>query len=312
MIYDYKNGIYGIDAHYDGGEGAVMVYLLKSGDEAALVETAHNGSVPHVLAAMAELGVPRESVKYVCVTHVHLDHAGGAGSYMREFPNARLVVHPRGARHMIDPAKLVEGVREVYGPEATARLYGEIIPVPAERVLAPQDGETLEIGAMRLECIDAPGHAKHHMMFFERTTSSLFSGDAFGISYKCMETDPHRRWVIVTASPVQFDPEAMKATIDHIVALASETVYLTHFGCLTNVGEAAASLKAGVDKYVEIALASRGEREELSRRLKELYSANITAHGLDSRRAEIERANGWDLELNIQGLACWYAHGRGK
>ena len=185
---------------------------------------------------------------------------------------------------MIDPAKLVEGVREVYGPETTARLYGEIIPVPAERVLAPQDGETLEIGDMRLECIDAPGHAKHHMMFFERTTSSLFSGDAFGISYKCMETDPHRRWVIVTASPVQFDPEAMKATIDHIVALAPETVYLTHFGCLTNVGEAAASLKAGVDKYVEIALASRGEREELSRRLKELYSANITAHGLDPRR----------------------------
>lgn len=311
MIYDYKNGIYGIDSHYDGNEGAVMVYLLKNGGEAAVVETAHNGSLPYLLEAMEELGVSRESVKYVCVTHVHLDHAGGAGSYMREFPNARLVVHPRGARHMIDPAKLVEGVKEVYGPEETARLYGEIVPVPAERVISAQDGETLEIGGLRLECIDAPGHAKHHMMFLEQTTKSLFAGDAFGIAYRCMET-PRGRWAIVTASPVQFDPEAMKATIDHIVALAPETIYLTHFGSLANIEEVAASLKDGVDKYVEIALASRGEREELSRRLEELYSSMITANGQDGRRAEIERANRWDLELNIQGLACWYAHSRGK
>lgn len=311
LIYDYKNGIYGIDAHYDGGEGAVMVYLLKSGDEAAVVETARNGSLPYLLEAMEELGVSRGSVKYVCVTHVHLDHAGGAGSYMREFPNARLIVHPRGARHMIDPAKLVEGVKEVYGPEETVRLYGEIVPVPAERVIAAQDGETLEIGGLRLECIDAPGHAKHHMMFLEKTTKSLFAGDAFGIAYRCMET-PRGRWAIVTASPVQFDPEAMKATIDHIAALAPEAVYLTHFGRLTNVEEVAASLKDGVDKYVDIALASRGEREELSRRLKGLYSSMITANGQEARRAEIERANRWDLELNIQGLGCWYAHSRGK
>ena len=305
MIYRYSDNLYGIDAHYDGKDGAVMAYLLVSGGEAALVETAHNGSVPHVLAAMEELGVSRESVKYVCVTHVHLDHAGGAGSYMREFPNAKLVVHPRGARHMIDPAKLVEGVKEVYGPEETVRLYGEIIPVPAERVIAAQDGETLEIGALRLECIDAPGHAKHHMVFFEKTSRSLFSGDAFGIAYGCMET-PRGRWAIVTASPVQFDPEAMKKTIDHIVSLAPEAVYLTHFGRLTNIAEVAESLKEGVDKYVEIGLASRGERAELSRRLSELYSAKITENGQDSRRAEIELANRWDLELNIQGLACWY------
>lgn len=311
LIFDYKNGIYGIDSHYDGREGMVMVYLLKSGGEAAIVETANNGSLPYVLEAMAKLGVPRGSVKYICVTHVHLDHAGGAGSYMREFPNARLVVHPRGARHMIDPAKLVAGVTEVYGPEDTARLYGEIVPVPSERVISAQDGETLEIGVMRLECIDAPGHAKHHTMFFEKTTKSLFAGDAFGIAYDCMET-PRGRWALVTASPVQFDPEAMKATIDHAAALAPESVYLTHFGRLTNVEEVAASLKDGVDKYVEITLASRGDPDELSRRLKDLYGSMITANGQESRRAEIEAATRWDLKLNIQGLACWFAHSRGK
>ena len=311
MIWDYNNGIYGIDSHYDGDENFVCVYLIKSGSEAALVETAHNGSVPHVLAALDELGVARGSVKYVCVTHVHLDHAGGAGSYMREFPNARLVVHPRGARHMIDPAKLVAGVREVYGPEETARLYGEIIPVPAERVIAAQDGETLEIGDMRLECLDAPGHAKHHMVFFERTTKSLFAGDAFGISYPCMDA-PGGKWALVTASPVQFDPEAMKATVRRIRALAPEAVYLTHFGRLTNIGEIAASLMDGVDEYVKIALESRGERAELSRRLTEFYREMITRYGQADRMEELERAHRWDLELNIQGLACWYAHGRGK
>ncbi|OUO92752.1 MBL fold metallo-hydrolase [Cloacibacillus sp. An23] len=306
MFYDYGNGIYGIDAHYEG-EGFVEVYLVRSLGEAAIIETAHNRSLPCVLEALGELGVARESVKYVCVTHVHLDHAGGAGSYMREFPNAKLVVHPRGARHMIDPAKLVEGVKEVYGPEETERLYGTIIPVPAERVLAPQDGEELTLGGRRLVCYDAPGHAKHHMIFFEKTTKSVFAGDGFGISYSCMD-GTRGRWAIPTASPVQFDPEAMKATIDHIVSLEPETVFLTHFGPLTNIAEIAESLKKSVDKYVEIAVASRGEREGLSRRLTELYRELITENGQASRMEEIERAHRWDLELNIQGLACWYAH----
>ncbi len=310
MVYSYGNGIYGIDAHYEG-EGFVEVYLLRSGGEAAVVETAHNGSLPHVLSALVEIGGAREGFKYICVTHVHLDHAGGAGSYMREFPNAKLVVHPRGARHMIDPSKLVEGVREVYGPEETERLYGEIIPVPAERVIAAQDGEVLEIGAMRLECIDAPGHAKHHMIFFETAGKSLFAGDAFGISYPCMET-ARGRWAIPTASPVQFDPEAMKATVERIVSLAPETVYLTHFGPVKNVREVAESLMASVDRHVEIALEARGEREGIESRLKALYRDMIRENGQEDRMAEIERANRWDIELNTQGLACWYAHGRGK
>ena len=309
VIWNYNNGIYGIDAHYEE-EGFVEVFLIKSGGEAAIIETAHNGSLPYVLAALGELGVSRGSVKYICVTHVHLDHAGGAGSYMREFPNARLVVHPRGARHMIDPSKLVEGVREVYGPEETERLYGEILPVPAERVIAAQDGETLEIGGMRLECIDAPGHAKHHMVFFEKTTRSVFSGDAFGLSYPCME-GTRGCWAVPSASPVQFDPEAMKASVSRIEALAPEAAYLTHFGRLTNISEIAESLKANVDKFVEIALASRGEREELSRRLTELYYSLAKENGQESRWPEILHANSWDLELNIQGLACWYAQEHG-
>ena len=120
-MYDYGNGIYGVDGHYEI-EGMAAVYVLLSEGRAAIIETAHNASLPSLLAALAELGVERESVDYICVTHVHLDHAGGAGSYMREFPRAKLVVHPRGARHMTDPAKLVEGVKAVYGDaETTAR-----------------------------------------------------------------------------------------------------------------------------------------------------------------------------------------------
>ncbi len=310
MIYGYGDGIYGIDTHYEG-EGFVQVYLIKSGAEAALIETAHNGSMPYVLEALSELGVGRGSVGLVCVTHVHLDHAGGAGAYMRAFPNAKLVVHPRGARHMVDPARLVEGVKEVYGAEETARLYGDIIPVPAERVAAPQDGETLRIGGRRIECIYAPGHAKHHMVFFETTTGSLFAGDAFGISYQCME-GTRGRWAIPAASPVQFDPEATKATIDNITSLAPSAAYLTHFGQLKNIGAAAECLKKLVDKYVEITLDARGEREALASRLAELYRELTIENGQASRLAEIERAQRLDLMLCTQGLACWYSGRRGK
>ena len=304
MIYDYKNGIYGIDAHYEI-EGGAMVYLLKSGDEAAFVETAHNNSLPYVLAAMDEISVPRESVKYICVTHVHLDHAGGAGAYMREFPNAKLVVHPRGARHMIDPTKLVAGVREVYGPEETTRLYGDVLPIAAERVIEAQDGQTLEIGDMRLECIDSPGHAKHHLVFFEKTTRAIFTGDAFGISYNCMN-GAKGRWVFPTTAPVQFDPEAMKATIDRIVELSPSAAYLTHFGKIDNVTEFAASLKENVDVYVNFALEAHGDPEEIGQRLSSLYRAQIKEYGAEDRMAEIEKANRVDILLNKKGLACWY------
>lgn len=310
MIYDYKNGVYGIEAHYEW-EGFVQVYLVVNGGEAALIETAHNGSVPYVLAAMEELGVSRDSVKYVCVTHVHLDHAGGAGAYMQEFPNATLVVHPRGARHMIDPTQLVAGVREVYGAKETERLYGTIIPVPAGRVLAAEDGTELPLGASKIKCIDAPGHAKHHMVFLDESSGALFAGDGFGISYKCMRGSKGQ-WAMPTASPVQFDPEAMKRTMRRILSFAPKAIYATHYGEIEKIAETEKSLEASVDEYVRIAVEAHGEREGIMARLIAFYREKIAENGQASEQDIIEKAMAIDLELDTQGLVCWYAHEHGQ
>lgn len=303
MIYDYGGGIYGIDALYEG-QGFAQVYILHSGGRAAVIETAHNASLPHIISAMEKLAIKQDDVDFVCVTHVHLDHAGGAGSYMREFPNARLLVHPRGARHMADPRKLVEGVHAVYGPEETARLYGEIIPVPEERITAPQDGDEFRFGSMALSCFDAPGHAKHHMIFMEKSTGALFAGDAFGISYPWM-SGSNGQWVFPTASPVQFSPYDMAATVKRITSLNPSSVYLTHFGPISDIDAAAAQLTKEIWRYADTAEKCAGDKERIKAALAGCCRKQAEEYGCGDGAAA-EKLLAVDLELNSQGLAFWY------
>lgn len=310
MIFDYGDGIYGIDARYKR-EGFVQVYLVKGGGGAALIETAHNGSLPYVLSAMKELGVAPESVRYVCLTHVHLDHAGGAGSYMRELPDAALVVHRRGARHMTDPAELYAAVCAVYGADVTKRLYGDLVPVPASRVIAADDGLALSLGDKKIICLDAPGHAKHHMIFFEEQTRSVFSGDGFGVSFGCMR-GVFGQWAVPTSSPVQFDPEAMKETIRRILSLRPKAVYATHCGKIEDIEGTGASLKKSVDEYVKMALAGRGESEATRGLVLSFYRKKIKENGQEAERDKIEKALATDIELDTQGLVCWYRQQSGQ
>ncbi len=155
---DYGHGIAAVDSGFVRPM-LDAVHLVVEGDRAAVVDTASNESVPHVLAALAERGLPAAQVDWVMLTHVHLDHAGGAGAMMARFPNARLAVHPRGARHMIDPSRLTAATIEVYGAEAARRMYGDIVPVPAGRVVEMPDGATLSLNGRHFEFLDTPGHA---------------------------------------------------------------------------------------------------------------------------------------------------------
>ncbi|MDO5114637.1 MAG: MBL fold metallo-hydrolase [Synergistaceae bacterium] len=305
MIYDYGNGIYGVDSYYEGREFA-EIFILRGGGRAAVVESAHNASLPRLLSALDELGIARGEIDYLCLTHVHLDHAGGAGSYMREFPNARLLLHPRGARHMIDPAKLVEGVRAVYGAAETERMYGEIIPVPEARVTAPRDGEEFSVGEFTLACYDAPGHARHHMIFFEKKTKSLFAGDAFGISFPWME-GAAGRWAFPSTSPVQFDPEAMIATTERILSLRPDSVYITHFGRIAGAQaeRVAASLIESVKKYTRLAEEKGGDKDKIKSGLLSLYRRMAEENGIKAAEAPKEPFL-IDSELNAQGIAFWY------
>ena len=303
-IKDYGGGVFGVDSGYER-EGMAAIYLLRSGRECAVIETAHNASLPRTLEACEKLGIKPKDVKYVCVTHVHLDHAGGAGSYMEAFGDAKLVVQPRGTRHMADPAKLVEGVRAVYGEDETERLYGTVVPVPESRIISAGDGEELPLGDLTLRCLWTPGHAKHHMIFFVKQLRAVFSGDAFGISYEWMRSGT-REWVFATASPVQFDPETSRASIELIESLSPARVFLTHFGEINKIALCAAEIKKSLSDYAEITDAARGSKDEIKNALRQLYLAEAKKSGIKMSEAQILSALETDAELNAQGLSFWY------
>src|SRR5262249_22057029 len=159
-LYRHPHGISAVDAEYLY-PGHAAAHIIVDAERAAFVDVGTNSSVPYLLAALAELGVAREAVDYLLLTHVHLDHAGGAGLLMRELPNAVAVLHPRGAPHMIDPAKIIAGAQAVYGEARFKHLYGQLLPIPPERVHVAADGERLRLGSRTLQLIHTAGHARH-------------------------------------------------------------------------------------------------------------------------------------------------------
>lgn len=304
---DYGHGIVAVDSGFVRPM-LDAVHLVVEGGRAAVVDTASNESVPHVLAALAERGLSAAQVDWVMLTHVHLDHAGGAGAMMAQFPNARLAVHPRGARHMIDPSRLTAATIEVYGAEAARRMYGDIVPVPADRVVEMPDGATLSLNGRRFEFLDTPGHARHHACIVDERTGHIFAGDTFGLSYRELERDG-RHAIFPSTTPVQFDPPALHASIDRLIARAPGAIYVTHFGQVTDVQRCAADLHRLIDAHVQLALDCRDAGPGRGERLRE---------GVRAMLLEEARRNDWpvsgqalfdlfelDIMLNADGLAAW-------
>lgn len=301
-------GIFLIDTGYLR-PGLAACYLIRGRDSAAFVETGHVHAVPRQLAALQQLGIAPEAVSHVIVTHVHLDHAGGAGALMRALPRATLVAHPRGARHLIDPTKLWAGTVLVYGEAATLALYGEPIPVPAERVVEAPDGYSLDLGARPLRFLDAPGHARHHFVVLDEATRGFFTGDSFGLSYRETDGGPNGPFFFVSTTPVQFDPPALHATLDRILAERPERVYLVHFGLVEgNLAAHAAALHRGIDDHVRAARAAPsgpGRHQAIKAGLKAQLLAGLAEHGVPLPAARALEVFENDLELNAQGLGVW-------
>jgi glyoxylase-like metal-dependent hydrolase (beta-lactamase superfamily II) len=304
---DYGNGIHLVDADYLRPRLAAIHLIVERG-RAALVDTGTSHSLAGVLAALKSLGLAPGAVDYVILTHVHLDHAGGAGAMMRAFPDARLVVHPRGARHMIDPSKLIEGATAVYGADYIAATYPDILPVEAARVVEAPEGTEISLAGRRLACLDAPGHAYHHIVIRDGTSGGLFTGDVFGLSYRELDVDG-RQFIFPTTTPTQFDPEAMRATIGRIVALKPPAVFQTHYGKFADVEGGARDLLRRLDHIVALTRSASGEGEERHRRLRAAMTAYLVSeareHGSALPEAELERIWAMDLDLNSQGLLYW-------
>ncbi|MDH3220037.1 MAG: MBL fold metallo-hydrolase [Gammaproteobacteria bacterium] len=298
-----NHGIYCIDALYIKPQVA-SIYLLRDGDEVAIIETGTCHSLPNLQACLDELGIDASQVRYVIPTHVHLDHAGGAGAMMRRFDQANLIVHPRGARHMIDPQKLIAGTIGVYGQAKYERLYGNIEPVPEARVTIAEDLDRFSLNSRELVFIDTPGHARHHFCIFDQSSQGMFTGDTFGISYAPMKR--LARGLIPTTPPTQFDPPALHDSISRIMSFEPERLYLTHYGEFANPAAQLASFDRWIDEYVEIcelmqpgdALAER----ELESALEKL-TLNGLADGDDPEK--LARLLRMDIRLNAQGLAHW-------
>jgi glyoxylase-like metal-dependent hydrolase (beta-lactamase superfamily II) len=307
-IIDFDHGISAIDSQFYRPMLDAIHIMVEDG-KAAIIDTATNHSVPLVLEALALKGIRRADVEYVILTHIHLDHAGGAGLLMQQLPNAKLTVHPRGARHMADPSKLVAGTVAVYGAEVARRNYGDIVPVPAERIIETGEGAELSLNGRTLRFLDTPGHARHHVVVHDPASNSVFAGDTFGISYRELDAGG-REFIFPTCSPVQFDPAAAHVSVDRICALAPQAVFLTHFSRVRDIARLARDLHRVLTAYEELARAAPdGDADTrrcfLREGMREILVGEALAHGCTLRGEALLDVLSLDIGLNAQGLAIW-------
>ena len=306
FVQTHAHGIHVIDT---GFHRAVFdaAYLIVEDGRAAFVDTGTNDSVPRLLAALEAAGLARDAVDYVIATHVHLDHAGGVGSLMRQLPRARLVVHPLGAPHLIEPSRLMAGARAVYGDDEVARTYGDVVGVPAERVLRTADGLTLDFAGRPLRFLDTPGHARHHHCIWDVRSRGFFTGDTFGLSYREFDT-ARGAWIMPTTTPVQFEPGPLRESIARMLAYEPECMYLTHYGRVTEPERLATLLLTQLDAMVALAL-SLPDDADRHRALIDGFSAiqlqSLRAHGCTLAAEHVRELLKLDNELNAQGIAVW-------
>ncbi len=305
-----QHGIHTVDTafqrdHFDA------CYLIVEHGRGAFVDCGTNHSVPLLLQAIARAGLTPADIDWLLVTHIHLDHAGGAGLLLQHLPNARVVAHPRAAPHLIDPSRIIAGATAVYGAEEIERSYGQVQPVPESRVVVAEDGHVVDHNGRPLLCLDTPGHARHHYCVWDARSACWFTGDTFGLSYRELD-GPQGPFILPTSSPVQFEPEALKQSIARMLAYEPQGMYLTHYD---RVGSSYAEVeKLAQDLYEQInAMEALGRdadgkpdrHAKLLEALATLYLQRARAAQVPLEDAQIERALAMDIELNAQGLACW-------
>lgn len=285
-------------------------HLIIDGGRAAFVDTGVNDSVELLLAALEEREVDAADVDYVFLTHVHLDHAGGAGLLMEQLPNARAVLHPRGAPHMIDPAKLVKGSEAVYGRERVAEMYGEIRAIPAQRVVVAEDGEEFAFGGRTVRCLYTEGHARHHYCLVDPASAGVFTGDSFGISYRELDTAAGE-FIFPTTTPVHFDPVEAHKAIDRIMSLEPSRLYLTHYSLVTDLPRLAEDMHRRIDDFVDIAERHAGDADRTASMRAGMFRYlrdRLAEHGYRSDEERLHALLDVDVALNTMGLEHWLDH----
>ena len=307
-----NDGIYTVDALYFRPEIA-SIHLIKAKNRIAIIDTGTKYSTKHINRSLTELNLNFDHVDYVILTHVHLDHAGGASTLMDLCENAKLIVHPNGARHMIDPSKLIAGTMAVYGEAEFKKIYGDITPIDASRIIQPTDGESIDFNGRSLTFIDTPGHANHHHSIIDEQTKSIFTGDTMGVAYRALRNNEHA-FVMLSTTPVQFDPVALHNSIDKVMSHKPKTLYLTHYSSLTPSAKIVAGLHEQVDDYVMLTEKAANAGDQINSVLEAELTEYLVRRCLNELdNVDEQTAREWismDAKLNAQGLAFWWQHRR--
>jgi glyoxylase-like metal-dependent hydrolase (beta-lactamase superfamily II) len=301
--HELDHGITCIDADYIR-PGLACFYLLQSGDQCAVIETGTSLSFPRLMAVLEHQGLSSEQVRYVIPTHVHLDHAGGAGTMMAAFPDAQLLIHPRGARHMIDPATLVASSMEVYGERRFRELYGDITPVEASRVVEMDEGDRVALGDRVLEFHHTRGHANHHFCIWDESSQGWFTGDMFGISYPWFRF-PGGDYILPATTPTQFDPQSYLESLDILQDKKPRRMYLTHSGELEFSQDKVEQLRRQVLAYRDLAPHHARDKTALETALADYSLGMMVDCGPREDEAELREMLAFDIDLNSQGLMVW-------
>jgi glyoxylase-like metal-dependent hydrolase (beta-lactamase superfamily II) len=300
------DGITAIDTEYERPLQDASHLLIENG-RAAFIDTGNNNSVPLLLDALIQHDLDVADVDYVFLTHIHLDHAGGAGLLMQQLPNARCVVHPRGAPHMVDPARLIAGTEAVYGVERMRELYGDILPIDAERIVVPDDEDWIELNGRAMRTLFTEGHARHHYCLHDPKSKGVFTGDSFGISYRELDTVAGE-FIFPTTTPASFDPPEAHKSIDRIMACEPEQLYLTHYSRVRGLDRLALDMHAAIDQYVSLAkenASAENRTAVISSAMFDYLEGRLVKHGFKGDRDAMWSVLSLDIQLNTQGLEVW-------
>jgi glyoxylase-like metal-dependent hydrolase (beta-lactamase superfamily II) len=272
-------------------------YLIE-GDAPVLVETGSQSSVPALLAHLAKLGLGPDDLAGVVVTHIHLDHAGGVGDVARAFPKATVYVHPKGARHLVDPTKLVDSAARVYGPLLDS-LYGRLDPTPAERIHILEDGEEVRVSANRtLTAVDSPGHAKHHLGLHDNWSGIMFVGDAVGVKL------PDGGVLRPSTPPPDFDLDLALQSLGKFAARRPTGLALAHYGLLADPLDVLDEADGTLRRWAAVAETAYRNGEDIAAALSSTFAADLDGVA-EEHREKLEVMNG--VHSNAAGLQRWLA-----
>ena len=300
-IVDLGAGWHQIDSGYSY-DGHAAVYLLEDQGRCAIFDVAHNGAQQRILAALDHIGVKPPNVDLLFISHAHLDHCGGAGTLIRLLPNARLVAHQHAVPHLIEPARLIAGARQIYA-DRFDNLYGRILPIASERVTPVGTGDILELGSRKLKVLNTPGHAFHHICVVDPAGDCIFAGDTFGIFTPAAFGVPEI--MRIPAAPTQFSPAEWKTSINQLIAQATSRIFVTHFGAVTNnLTLKAADMCAEIDHFVALARAARTQPDPHLYFQTELADHWYARLGMPNHSLPTHLLS-TDLQLNAMGLELW-------